>query len=157
MLGHKQKLLGHVPGCAGAWLRHCRAGIHKQNNLHSVKPRELDETCALSLFPNKSWLSPQQIAELVYHIHVALLRQGKGVQQGNLIILWVLCLVLAYHQVDQNKALVYFLYGHCKNSHFFFCMYLNSSTHRILEILKKKKSLALFPCSIQWHEQSMES
>ena len=22
MLGHKQKLLGHVPGCAGAWLRH---------------------------------------------------------------------------------------------------------------------------------------
>ena len=23
MLGHKQKLLGHVPGCAGAWLRHC--------------------------------------------------------------------------------------------------------------------------------------
>ena len=81
------KLLGHVPGCAGAWLRHCRAGVHKQNNLHSVKPTELDETCALSLFPNKSWLSPQQIAELVYHIHVALLRQGKGVQHGNLIIL----------------------------------------------------------------------
>ena len=23
MLGHKQKLLGHMPGCAGAWLRHC--------------------------------------------------------------------------------------------------------------------------------------
>ena len=23
MLGHKQKLLGHVPGCARAWLRHC--------------------------------------------------------------------------------------------------------------------------------------
>ena len=23
MLGHKQKLLGHVPRCAGAWLRHC--------------------------------------------------------------------------------------------------------------------------------------
>ena len=23
MLGHKRKLLGHVPGCAGAWLRHC--------------------------------------------------------------------------------------------------------------------------------------
>ena len=22
MLGHKQKVLGHVPGCAGAWLRH---------------------------------------------------------------------------------------------------------------------------------------
>ena len=21
MLGHKQKLFGHVPGCAGAWLR----------------------------------------------------------------------------------------------------------------------------------------
>ena len=24
MLGHKQKLLGHVPGCAGAWLRPCQ-------------------------------------------------------------------------------------------------------------------------------------
>ena len=23
MLGHKQKLLGHMPVCAGAWLRHC--------------------------------------------------------------------------------------------------------------------------------------
>ena len=23
MLGHKQKLFRHVPGCAGAWLRHC--------------------------------------------------------------------------------------------------------------------------------------
>ena len=23
MLGHKQKLLRHMPGCAGAWLRHC--------------------------------------------------------------------------------------------------------------------------------------
>ena len=27
MLGHKRKLLGHVPGCAGAWLRHCLGGL----------------------------------------------------------------------------------------------------------------------------------
>ena len=31
---HKQKLLGHVPGCAGAWLRHCRHGVSTFDRFH---------------------------------------------------------------------------------------------------------------------------
>ena len=27
MVVHKQKLLGHVPGCAEAWLRHCMPNV----------------------------------------------------------------------------------------------------------------------------------
>ena len=53
-----------------------------------MKTTELDETNALPLFPNESQLFPKQMAELgVYNIHVALLCQGKGIQQGNLIML----------------------------------------------------------------------
>ena len=47
----------------------------------------------------------------------------------------------ASHQVDQNKALVYFLYGHCK---IVFCMYLNSCNQRILEIRKKSSIVPTF-------------
>ena len=41
-----------------------RAGVHEQNNLHTMKTTELDETNALPLFPNESQLFPKQIAEL---------------------------------------------------------------------------------------------
>ena len=34
MLGHKQKLLGHVPGCAGAWLHHCAPSLVPKLVLH---------------------------------------------------------------------------------------------------------------------------
>ena len=42
MLGHKQKLLGHVLGCAGAWLRHWSASIntnmmHMQSLINCLK------------------------------------------------------------------------------------------------------------------------
>ena len=42
MLGHKQKLLGHVPRCAGAWLRHCnyvqkQQHIGLEDSLHIVR------------------------------------------------------------------------------------------------------------------------
>ena len=33
MLGHKQKLLGHVPGFAGAWLRHWHRGTTRTQTL----------------------------------------------------------------------------------------------------------------------------
>ena len=41
MLGRKQKLLGHVLGCAGAWLRHCSAG---QSSCAVIEIREIGST-----------------------------------------------------------------------------------------------------------------
>ena len=61
--------------------------VDEQNNLHTMKTTDLDETNALQL-PNESQLFPKQIAELgLPYSCVIVTSERKGVQQGNLIIL----------------------------------------------------------------------